>query len=374
MNEKVTILNYWCVNDVTIKKRVLIIADRELYDRKREIETELSGVCAATTLYVPKADKCDYFVGFAKLFQKQDGFHYDAVYFRPELNFEKTDDYVNTLKSLMNVHPNSVWILGKYGNEYADSAVEKAGMELGLDICDTEQLKDFMIDLESSGKYVLPKDEEAIGWMKHELRVTDRKLPKLLMIGDSIVWGAHEYFGDTLDKYFDVTTFVSSMGVNGTRLTETLIELAKMSGVKYDAVFFNNGLHNHGQTVEEYTQNYKQTVDELTGYFSDAVWVLGLSTKVSDNSVSGEEHETPITRQERLDNEKQNALVIEYNKSVKAIAKEKNIPVFDAYSLLEDKDEWKADCYHYNSEGKEFFARALYQKILEVCGIKQEEL
>ncbi|MBQ9544118.1 MAG: SGNH/GDSL hydrolase family protein [Clostridia bacterium] len=356
MAQRIPKLKYWCVHDMKTPKKLLFVADRELYDRQPEIEKELSGVCAASFAQIPVKTP-EEFEKKLKLLCKEDGSEYDAVFFRAL----KPDDgtYSECLESLVRMFPESKVIAGLFGDEDTDKKVKKAADILGIDAASEEKTKNVIASLPEREKDPSGDVSEAIGWIIYEQRSKDEDLPRILLIGDSIVWGAHEAFFEAVKENYSVTTFVSSMGVNEKRFFDTVSGLCGIDGLRFDAAFFNNGLHTHSQTVEEYAENLKNTLKKLIERFPEAKWMIGTSTKISVNPNSPETTDTPITELRREENETKNALMLAYNEEVKKAASELGVELFDSYTLLEDKDSWKIDPYHYNGEGRKVLGEAL---------------
>ena len=366
------IFNYWCAHSDGAYRQLLIIGDIALYDQRHDIEKRLPDGFAATTVSIPEDISYESFLTTLMLFLKQGGISYDAVYFRPKCSFDK-EQYKKLLDNLIALLPDTMLILGSCGSE-ADKTVCAVSEELDAAYGDVDTMLSLLTTVpKRKEEKAMLEDGEAIGWIKYETRSFEKMRPRVLLIGDSIIWGGHEFTANALVDRADVNTFVTSFGVNGTRLSDIVENLCSMDSAGYDAVYFNNGLHSHGQTPEEYAENYRKTVTYLMKCFPNAKWILGFSTPVSDNPKSGDRHETPITEKQRADNSEKNTLAKQYNEKVRVIAKELSLPYFDAYSLMADKDEWKIDSYHYNEQGKRLFGEAVASKILSEMALKAED-
>ena len=197
---------------------------------------------------------------------------------------------------------------------------------------------------------------EMLEWFHCEAWEGDKKV---LLVGDSIIWGSHRMVEKLVPKGLAVTTVVTSLGVDEPRFVKGLDLFANIDDVEYELVYFNNGLHPHGQTADEYEQNYKKVVLELMKLIPSKKWMLGLSTPISEESGDPSEHSMPITDSDVSEIKKKNALVIEYNERVRKIADELGMEYYDAYTLMESKSALKTDPYHYNEEGRIFFAEAI---------------
>ena len=188
---------------------------------------------------------------------------------------------------------------------------------------------------------------------------------KVLAVGDSIVWGARNRIRSILGDKYGLTTVVSAHGVNEEKLIKSVSVLATLDDDGYEVVYFNNGLHMRGQNADEYEMNYRNALGELMKAIPAKRWILGLSTPVSNKQTDKWDDTAPISEQHIKSLEKTNELVGEYNKRVKLIAKELGLKYYDAYELLDGRDDLKVDPYHYNDEGKMLFAKAVGACIVE---------
>lgn len=203
---------------------------------------------------------------------------------------------------------------------------------------------------------------EKLEWTHYESWEGDKKI---LVVGDSIIWGAHSYIEKLLDGKFGLTTVVSAHGVNEEQFLRSVSMLATLNDTYYEAVYFNNGLHPRGQTADEYAKNYEKVVAELMKAIPAGKWILGLSTPISNKQTDKWDNTVPITDKEKLSLKERNELVLEYNEKVREISAKLGVPCYDAYSLIESRDDLKIDPYHYNREGRELIAEAICECILK---------
>ena len=203
---------------------------------------------------------------------------------------------------------------------------------------------------------------ESLEWTHYESRAGDKKI---LVIGDSIIWGAHSYIEKLLDGKFGLTTIVSAHGVNEEQFLKSVSMLATLNDTYYEAVYFNNGLHPRGQTAEEYAKNYERCVVELMKAIPAGKWILGLSTPISNKQTEIWDNSAPITDNEKKSLAEKNALVLEYNEKVREISAKLGVPCYDAYSLIESRDDLKIDPYHYNQDGRRLIAKGICDCILD---------
>ena len=194
---------------------------------------------------------------------------------------------------------------------------------------------------------------------------TDRR--RCLIVGDSIVWGSRGDAYAARNGDWTISTFATSKGVDSPYLFEELALFCKQSDLRFEAVYFNNGLHTHGQSPEEYGKNYRRVLSELRALLPSAKFILGLSTPISEVTGDPSSHSAPITVEERSRLLEQDLGVRAYNREVLRIAEEEGLPVFDAYSHMLPYNDQKKDPYHYNEEGRRVFGSAVVGALSSLC-------
>ena len=203
---------------------------------------------------------------------------------------------------------------------------------------------------------------ERIEWTRYWREDADRDSKKVLLIGDSIVNGCIKDIQKNLPEGYAVTAVVSSKGLNNPYFIKEISLFCEQENYKFEAIYFNNGLHFHGQSPMEYKENYSKMLDQLSELMPDVPIVLGLSTPLTCGAgADPQKHETPVTLKEN------NEMVIAFNQKVLEIVKERNLPIFDAYSLMEPRPELKTDdgC-HFTDEGKSYLGKAMADEIIKL--------
>ena len=204
---------------------------------------------------------------------------------------------------------------------------------------------------------------EKLEWTHYESWEGNKKI---LAIGDSIIWGARSYLEKVFTGELGLTTVVSAHGVNEDQFIKSVPVLATLNDSEFEAVYFNNGLHARGQDADEYARNYEKALLILMEKIPAKKWILGLSTPISNIQTENWVNTTPITLDRIKSLKEQNDLVIEFNKKVKEIAEKLGLPYFDAYALMEGRDDLKVDPCHYNEEGKKIIADGIISCILDL--------
>ena len=182
----------------------------------------------------------------------------------------------------------------------------------------------------------------------------DKKLPRVLLIGDSISVGYSNFVKDRLKGKANVDRLSTSKAIDDPALlkeTEYAIE-----GYKHAVIHFNNGLHGWHVTEKDYEKCLQAYVKKLRELAPDArlIWA---GTTPYPSSKPG------VT----LDKEK-NAVVLARNAIAEKVMKENNIPINDLYTLMVgDLDHLTASKgnVHYNEKGRTMQGEAVAKEILK---------
>ena len=185
---------------------------------------------------------------------------------------------------------------------------------------------------------------------------TDRKdLPRIMLIGDSIVVGHAPVLAEVLADKASVAFFATSRIVGDPAYTREL--MTAMADMPVDLIEFNNGLHGFHYDTAFYRNNLQMTLEHLQTSFRCPIrW----------------RNSTPITlpdEPEKLHPES-NRIVEERNLAAAEVMRNARIPEDDMYRLMLSRPELRRmDGYHYNDEGKkiqaEFLAGILLKALAE---------
>ena len=206
------------------------------------------------------------------------------------------------------------------------------------------------------------KIEWSYGWNED----ADTEKARCLLIGDSIVWGSRVNVYQALPKDLTLSTFATSKGVDSLNLVEEIELFCRQSEFHFEAVYFNNGLHPHGQSPEEYGKNYRLVLSRLRTLLPNAKWILGLSTPISPE-IGGDPsaYSAPIEVERREMLADANRLVCSYNEQIRTVAQEEQLPCFDAYALMASHSDKKTDPYHYDPQGRQIFGAAVAEQLVK---------
>jgi len=203
-------------------------------------------------------------------------------------------------------------------------------------------------------------EREDIEWCQFRWNNTqDDKLPRVLLIGDSIVGGFWEKVAQKLDGKVNIAFLATSKCVGDVDYEREL--KYAVTGYKWSLVYFNNGLHGFSATEKEYAKGLKKTVKKLLKMVGKTPVIWRTSTPIT---VAG--------RPEELDAEK-NARVLERNRLAAKIAKKFDLPTDDLYEVLVNHPEYSCgDGYHYNDDGKNVQAEHVAGTIRKALKLKKK--
>ena len=195
---------------------------------------------------------------------------------------------------------------------------------------------------------------EPIEWSQFYWYATDHpELPRVLLIGDSIVVGSASAVQKRLEGKATLATFASSkiVGDPGYLLELQLV----FSDYLPQVIIFNNGLHGR-----DYDDAF---------YRDGLVAALKCIQAKCPNAKTAWRSSTPVTMEgdtATLD-PVVNALVVRRNRIAAEVMDGRGIPVLDVYPELLDHPEYRVpDGYHYRQAGYDRIADFITPRILEL--------
>ncbi|MDO4859068.1 MAG: SGNH/GDSL hydrolase family protein [Thermoguttaceae bacterium] len=188
------------------------------------------------------------------------------------------------------------------------------------------------------------RTREAIEWSNFRANATnDETLPRVLLIGDSIVAGYNGKVAEKLKGKMNVSFWASSKCVTD---RDYFRELDLVLGAdEYDVISFNNGLHSLSTDRAEWEFAYTQAVKFIRVKCPKAKLFLTTSTPLKDPNLT----------------EKAKDL----NVIVWKTAEAEKLPVIDLFSLMDplDRNEYWIDTFHYRAPGIEMEAEKIAQTV-----------
>ena len=194
-----------------------------------------------------------------------------------------------------------------------------------------------------SANVVIPAEpphiaREAIEWCNIWIPdANETKLPRVLLIGDSITGGYGPKVEEGLKGRASVARLTTSKSIGDPAL---LTEVALVLGqCRFDVVHFNNGLHGAGYGEEEYRQQFPELVATIRKHAARAklLWATTTPVRQAGNlNVVAEDTKRVEAR----------------NKIADGIMAREKIVVNDLFGLVKDHPEWwSADGVHFNAQG-----------------------
>ena len=177
------------------------------------------------------------------------------------------------------------------------------------------------------------------------------KLPRVLLIGDSITGGYGPKVADALKGKASVARLTTSKSIGDPVL---LAEVALvLDQCRFDVVHFNNGLHGWGYTEAEYEKSFPELVAAIRKHASKAKLIWATIT--------------PMRQAGKLDVIAEGTKRVQArNKIAAGIVAKEVIAVDDLYGLVKDHSEyWSPDGVHFNGKGVAVQAEQVTTRILE---------
>jgi len=204
---------------------------------------------------------------------------------------------------------------------------------------------------------VREKFEWAQIWWDH---AEDLRLPRVLLIGDSIACGYSARVTEQLRGKAHVDRLGTSRSINDPAFEKENRYI--LSEFRYTVIHFNNGLHGKHLSQKAYADALRAYVELLRELAPDAALIWATSTPVTqlDNPALPE----PV----------RDAQVVRRNAVAARIMADFGIPTNDLYQPMLGRPELRvADGYHYNTEGQRLQAQAVSKVIRGLLKNKGEQ-
>jgi len=202
-------------------------------------------------------------------------------------------------------------------------------------------------------------------WGVTQAAITNPALPRVLLIGDSLLNSYRIPAINRLETIANVDAWVNpffqSEGFNK-KLEEVLTKLGP-----YDVVHFNIGLHGFqsDQTVKGMAEKQPRVpLDQFKPLTKSFVEVI---QRICPNAKIIWANTTPITLKEKpseLD-PVNNPIIIEHNRLAAEVMAEMNIPINDFYAMSLPHLDWKSDAFHWKSDGQKMQGEACADAVLK---------
>lgn len=175
---------------------------------------------------------------------------------------------------------------------------------------------------------------------------TSDKLPRILLIGDSICKGYQgvvrkELAGTAYSSYYATSKCVTDRSF----LKELRYVLDEYD---YAVVNFNNGLHSLGKNPAKWEEGLRKAIDLIKEKGTKIIWTSS----------------TPLKDPKRTEEVKV------LNEIALRVMKEKGVPINDLYALMDphDRNTMWVDTYHFTGEGRKLQGKQIAKAIRETLG------
>ncbi|MBR7133283.1 MAG: SGNH/GDSL hydrolase family protein [Clostridia bacterium] len=175
-------------------------------------------------------------------------------------------------------------------------------------------------------------------------KTAEKNAKRVLYIGDSISCGTRTEANKISAGEVVIDGFGTSKALDNTCFFPSVSLFAKQEPYR-NAVIFNNGLHGWHIDEKKYSQLYEEFLDKLINEFPSTPIAAVLTTFVTN----------PDYHNDR---------VLVRNELASEIARKKNIPVIDLYSVShKNKDLLLGDGVHFSCEGYGELAKAVLAEL-----------
>ena len=193
------------------------------------------------------------------------------------------------------------------------------------------------------------------GWRLEQAKLGDAKLPRVLLIGDSILNGYGAGVTKALAGKAYVDAWVNPYSQASYRLDVMIAEV--LAHGPYDVIHFNMGLHGwqKGRIPEgKFEPLTKALVQALRTNAPRAALIWASSTPVT---VKGQ----PGAADPEI-----NPVIVEHNRMAAAVMNELHVPINDLYALLAPHLELaRGDQFHWTAPAYNMLADAVTQAVLQ---------
>ena len=191
------------------------------------------------------------------------------------------------------------------------------------------------------------------GWGLNQAVITDAKLPRVLLIGDSILNGYQPHVIAALKGKAYVDAWVNPYN-QSEHLNKLLAEV--LARGPYDVVHFNMGLHGWPKgrikdgTFEPLTRAYVEVIKAKLPK-ARIIWASSTPTTVKGDRTQMNPEINPI--------------IIEHNRMAAAVMNDMKVPINDLYALLMPKLALiGGDGIHWQQAGSKLMAKAVTEATL----------
>ena len=205
-----------------------------------------------------------------------------------------------------------------------------------------------------------PSDREEIEWCDIWLphaNETHPKLPRVLLIGDSITRGYYSAVENRLAGKAAVGRLATSAFISDPMLL-TEIALVLDSG-KFDVIHFNNGMHGWRHSEAEYRAAFPKFLKTIRQHAPGAKLIWANTTPLKGDTAAGSEPATTTDKNVETQKlmlqadltERSDARIVARNAIAMEFVQPAGIPVDDLHTLVAGHPEYYNGDVHFNAPG-----------------------
>ena len=217
---------------------------------------------------------------------------------------------------------------------------------------------------------------EVIEWSRVWREDSEKDLPRVLLIGDSIVDGSkHCIYSRLKQDGFTSSAYITSKGINHPFYFRELEMVCAQEDYNYAAVYLQYGGHSGRQSREECRKNYENLLADINKMLPGTPIIVSPFTPWTKGNGKEGEYDTPVTS--RVAFTENNKFITNLREDILDIVDKNDnaLPLyyFDAYMLmLENNDKKCPDGVHFLPEGYYVLGTAIAERIIEVINKKGE--
>lgn len=203
-------------------------------------------------------------------------------------------------------------------------------------------------------------------WIPHS---NENKLPRVLLLGDSITRGYRPEVDKRLNGKAYVAQLASSAFVNDPALLAQVAMVLDHN--TFDVIHFNNGMHGWQHSEQEYEQGLPVLIETIRKHAPKAKLVWASTTPLRDNSApaaTGAPKDSASAESGRLMTQADvkkvsDARIRARNAIAEKIMTANHIPIDDLYTLSAGHPEQHSDNVHFNPAGVNHQADQVAQSV-----------
>ena len=191
---------------------------------------------------------------------------------------------------------------------------------------------------------------EATEWIvSYAYNATDTKLPRVLLIGDSICNGYHKDVAQELEGTANVAFFATSKCVRDKSYLRALAFY--LDEYDYAVIHFNNGLHSLEGNLQDWENCLRAALKLIKARGRGAKIIWASSTPLKDPKLTDKAREL--------------------NAIAARVMAEEQVVINDLFALMEplDRATYWSDTYHFKAEAKKIQAKAIGAQIKKALGV-----